>query len=1682
MHKKTLYLFFIITVSIVGFCNSALYADELTIYDGVAYVLMPNEHVLPGVYRLNDYDGSPCAAHAATPLFGLGDMPGKVSGLSANQQGDVFLLAGPLEGDWEDAPVGWLPLGMRFADDSPIYLKVMLPNDSGVTNYRRSDSGDGNTRATVRHWSSSSSSGSYWKLNHAIDGITYDYAVMFRGPNEVKYLNGVSGIEGTPIWNGVFSSTTGLAHPSDERKVILPSHWAGVAYYAYGTPNNTEFPGEPLDGRIGNNGNMRPLKIWTDTNPGHQHRSGSDNTLFSCIVKRIYKHREKTLDLYSARDDGAASVIPTLESAGMLASLDVNVSEAYGKYCGDNCIPGGTIGSSDIMTQLSTVRVITSTRGNRYGFNPQGIRQGPYGSEQKPEINASLRIVLSGSTSAEPYDLASGDDDEFFSSYITNAGYLEYNNILPSQIQSLGVSSDYDNNIDHIYASEADMMVVQDSWWGLGGLAYTYCEETGHVEKDDYRIEMDDDKRTAELLGEIEGKVDDIGIDGQGYFYTLKTEFFPSVEEMRNEEVSITNPESSDLFDSISGWKRMPSVGDEYDEASLIDIAEGQQQPGDFKIVRLAQEIRKVVYRRPEATGALGNREYRESVHAGYDIWTRRLELTNSGNLGWVESAWRQPPQGERISEIPAELAVVNLAGIPEVRRPSDGTNLEVILVDVVNDKPIETYSSAYSVAENQEVTFKIQGYKPYVDGSFRNLVSRGSITNRDTAPETISNIMINNMPASDGSFDHDENNDGVTSGLPSHMFEAGSSYQTTFEWNITRVAGDKAVDSSDEIDDGLGKGYKFVSSNSMGHYTYVFRPGEYLIQGTINYNYLDFEDSGLTGESRPSNVPVRSTSKTTTEFLLKVHSEHLALNRSPSYITDVKINPEIVQIQGGRIDLGVTSPDGVSPLYYDLGGTTLSEASQIDFEAGEYYAGVASVSDEQFEGISFSFKAQFVRDNPDPVEEGAVFTDHHFETFDGIGVWDYAAYTELFNEIKGNIQGLPFEIPDVGPMEAHGNVYNYIDNNALGVLSRVDTSVYNPGRPLSHDQVLAEAGTQVSAQAGTQVFGEPSINDLRMIQWALYLTPTSPTEEYPNIVSGQYERGTLIGHGNLADAKSDNLLWIDEIGDRKYEMKVRVKPEDLEQINTPKDPFVYYLHLELIYPRVTWANNDLDDDDTDHVRFSSIVPFYCNTNNFTPFHLISNISLDPPANNIYINQSYQTPTGEDLFVDGISKFAVRARDARVPQGPFYEGSDGGDTVTIQTTGDRVDDVNISFGVYDDNPHAVFGSFEGHPISELADFGAVYQLPTSFNRNDRAFQSPYETYTDETLIEGEDTPTYFKDEWSRGASYSVDISAFGAGSDLDWNGHYRNWVGELYTHAVGSVYDGLGTDSTNLVHVFYSEESAADMGIDLNTAGVDWIRVASSVVRVERYDNDPPDIIVELISQTDNRHWTFILEEDIYDNKGAIGVPQTVDEFSPSRLEVVARNLQTGTDILGSPFENDDIAPTGYNPISGEIVGNKRVSVTSSFPGEDNVIPIFRRASRLLVNIHIFDNVGNIELASASITISDSHEGVLLHESIPLIPSHDQNGVLRPEFSSTITGFRMSNPVRPIDVSWFSDINPRATHAVDMPMRVIENENQVTVEVYAEDQQGNARLIEIPVRIVPSTFETRVLESHEERR
>ena len=269
---------------------------------------------------------------------------------------------------------------------------------------------------------------------------------------------------------------------------------------------------------------------------------------------------------------------------------------------------------------------------------------------------------------------------------------------------------------------------------------------------------------------------------------------------------------------------------------------------------------------------------------------------------------------------------------------------------------------------------------------------------------------------------------------------------------------------------------------------------------------------------------------------------------------------------------------------------------------------------------------------------------------------------------------------------------------------------------------------------------------------------------------------------------------------------------------------------------------------------------------------------------------------------------------------------------------------------------------------------------------------------------------------------------------------------------MGSVYDGIGSDARDITHQFYHAKACQDLG--MSVADEEKILVDNNLIKaVERIDNDPPSLEIELVSQVDNRRWVFKLDENIHDSGP---VPNDVSQLGKCTLSAKCFNMQGGAEI--SSFNNEEIEGCAGYPSQ---IGQNSILVTDVFA---DAIPKFRRASRLLVNVHIFDNTGFRSLSEATLTISDK-DGAGTRS---LMPSNSPAVPLIPSLS--VAGVKIND----------LDNKPRASYAVDMPMK-INGEKQVTIELKAKDQDNNERSLVIPVTVVESTFETRVLETKENK-
>ncbi|MBP5469456.1 MAG: hypothetical protein J6Z11_09450, partial [Candidatus Riflebacteria bacterium] len=276
------------------------------------------------------------------------------------------------------------------------------------------------------------------------------------------------------------------------RKIILPSHFAAVGYYLYTTRNQSTYPaGTPMDGinttdvltyqdanKYGNawDGMTATQKLNPNTN-----RSTSRDQYYGCVVKMIYRSSTRDLNLRRGFDESnegwpSRTTNGSMDTpkTGMLQISDYEATQFLGKWCGDNCIPGSGLNAADSGGVFSDITVTTTTTGNVYGFNPDG-------DPSATDIKAMLRVVyLTGPSGDVPLNVSGFN-------YFSNNTYLSSFGRPVSDLKTIGVSSDFTPGVttDHIYGSFAPYFVVQDSWWGQGGIAYE-VDETGKVTKCDY--------------------------------------------------------------------------------------------------------------------------------------------------------------------------------------------------------------------------------------------------------------------------------------------------------------------------------------------------------------------------------------------------------------------------------------------------------------------------------------------------------------------------------------------------------------------------------------------------------------------------------------------------------------------------------------------------------------------------------------------------------------------------------------------------------------------------------------------------------------------------------------------------------------------------------------------------------------------------------------------------------------------------------------------------------------------------------------------------------------------------------------------------------------------------------------------------------------------------------------------
>jgi hypothetical protein len=1565
---------FILTILLFTQVIGAGYADIVP-HNGVAYLLLPKEMPgdIHGVYRLNSYADpyAPLTALGGRIIFDL-NFGGAVvvNGLAVNQKNQIYLFVGPnVSGEYtEVSEVGWLPAG-KFDDDSPAYIKLIgqpfsadqvsqdIPADgspqrqypAGTTNYDNDFWDYGWETWPYTH-------GKYLKGPYTDDsGNSYMYKFDPYAPISHKNL---------PLWNGPGPSSVGIQHTSDPYKVILPNKWGGISWYAFGSPNApAAHVGKLMDGKDG-----RPLLDQYDfrlsfTNRGN-YSPYSDAQYISTVVRRVYEKRDRSLDLYAYDDDtvpptSAPFVYPSEEATNVLTATDLKITEEYGKSCADGCIPGGALNPEAIGKIESCVQVFTSTTGRRYGYNPYGTKLPPYEAN-----DAALRVVIDGSS----YNL------DVTPTNIKNLSYFASLDVNLEDATIIGVSSNFatpsvppSQSPDHLYASIADKFCIQDSWWGNGGVAYEYfAKDTetdrmtflkGHIYRLNY---LETDNPDPEDVGYFEGDIDAMGVDGHGNLYILTTELdcpnepawpdelgLPQGPDLEPQNPHVAGNEIADHEDFIaaSSWYR---VGDGESDYEIP----GPGEVGDYVKVFLKQKVKKVARKyTPSAGGgfSMSTVEERGFVDAGYDAIRRDVVYDGSDTYSWKD-LWRHDfGIGSRTANIDAEFAVVNIA-----ERPSNIENdikYSVCRLDRVNSNtPIE---------EDTEVTFKIEGYRPYgEDGTIQNLVNVGEI------PGIGEQVYVNIIPPYEN---RDEDGDGVAGSFPSGMFETDGAHKFEVQWHVDLIdprAGSDYNDSQvikkwrnkDPIP-GSQKLFKFKFPN----------PGTYAVYATFNYNVFDYD------ELAPGDRPDK----------LVDHIDERSITAS---------HPDLQKVL-----FHVQSPSNTVHDGY-ITNITLDSSSFFETDvapAGQ--SGYGIIEDTSPTNLKFSFDAQFVRDAN--TYSGA----EKLTTYGGIGVWDYGPPPHVYNRN-----------PD----------------------GTVNPNEYNPGKQ-KYANELSGPGPH-PFEGGTRVNESPDLKDLEAITYRLLIYPPYVNDSDATVADFpiEYASGTC---------RAASVTEIGAAGEQKFKIEVSVPPENCKKIRTPIDPDKYLVRLELEYPRVTWEEVvHKDASGLSEAQYRSIVPGKDDMGNYKPRGLITNEPSTLPGAEVVKDET------EDLFVDDRDYWEICARDVTIIKAQFIgidvDEAAASTQIATHTTGDDIPPCKIKMRLEDNNPNSHYEQVQ-----------LKYELPVSKRDLVSKTDNQFATGDDPPYVSQPDSPWFYaSDTYRIGASYTFIIPEYGGAGDVGGIGssdlfepgkEYQHWIGSLSFSLEGDLFDGLGaTQTSSLTEPHKLKKDSSDDRLRTYACGL------------IRYDNDPPSVKVNLVSQADNRRWELTLKEA---NTDLTPNPPTTADLAQCSLKISCYKISDS-----SLVSEGEIEVPGSSNFPTLLNDNQEIDLTAATDADViSALQVVRRSSRLMVSVGIADNVDYQDLASASLEMTEETDD----GTRPLLSLKE----LRTSF----------NHEDNLETALKFD---RGRQYVDMPMRVMAGQSlpgnpQARVRVYVSDSSGNERTIIIPIRVSESSFDTRVLESSENR-
>jgi hypothetical protein len=322
------------------------------------------------------------------------------------------------------------------------------------------------------------------------------------------------------------------------------------------------------------------------------------------------------------------------------------------------------------------------------------------------------------------------------------------------------------------------------------------------------------------------------------------------------------------------------------------------------------------------------------------------------------------------------------------------------------------------------------------------------------------------------------------------------------------------------------------------------------------------------------------------------------------------------------------------------------------------------------------------------------------------------------------------------------------------------------------------------------------------------------------------------------------------------------------------------------------------------------------------------------------------------------------------------------------------------------------------------------------------------------------SPTYYNSTLTMSASYSFEIDAYGGALGnseyFSPSKTYENWIGSLSFSLTAELRDGYDGDGTEPVHVYGKN---AEHNLKSYTCGL------------VRYDNDPPSLLLNVVAQSDDKRWVLKLIEA---DKDLVANPSALDELAKPELSAHSYRLSTNE----SAGDKIEVAPSSnYSPKGIDLAVNEHVNLTSTFDASyaklHDFLPVVRRSSRIMISAGATDNVDYKDFKEIKISVierrADGGTTILLPETS-----------LNPAADAASSESALHTTLRDNYLE-----KERGIFYIDVPMKVKTPQSvtdpQIVVYLTATDASGNKRSLSVPIRVVDSSFDARILETIENK-